>query len=49
MRIRYAALYITLGIALGLCLHVMADLRSAQAEWAAPSSSPAKTADPAYA
>ena len=49
MRIRYAALYITLGIALGLSIHVMVDLQAVRAEWAAPSSSPIRTADPAYA
>jgi hypothetical protein len=49
MRIRYAALYITLGVTLGLYLHGIVTLRSAEAEWAAPSSSPARTADPAYA
>ena len=49
MRIPHAALYITLGIALGLCLHVMVNLRGAQAEWAAPSSSPTLMADPTYA
>ena len=49
MRLRYAALYITLGIAVGLCLHVMIHRQGVQAEWVAPSSSPAKMADPAHA
>jgi hypothetical protein len=38
MPLRYAAIYIAIGIALGLWLHAAIDGPDAQAEWTAPSS-----------
>jgi hypothetical protein len=45
---RYAAMYIAIGIALGLWLHAAIDGRDAQAEWTAPSSAPSASAGSAF-
>lgn len=48
MHIRYAALYITLGIALGLCLNAVINMQRADGARASPAS-PSTLTEQAYA